>query len=477
MRCRPLQLLICILFCVVAATAQERVNYRVEYSTQTPGRLHVVIAPTKPSTDASVLIIPRAVPSGYGQQFYDRYIDNVKATSTINESLKVDRQDGPRWLIAKGAVRVEYDVDLARHEREITSAADASKARPQYVGLLGYSVLGYVEGTESLPIRLEIVGPNDWPIFSTLAPKAQADRTKTTAEARNFFALADSQIAMGPALQVKRLEAPLPLFFISYAETETDLNKHGQVIADAFRKVLDYFGDAPFENYTAFIEFLKPISNHHEYGFSMEHLNSSTYFLGVDRAITSSTSATDLDRESYNFMHHISHSWIPKQVYGTGYLPFTWELAPQIETIWFNEGFARFITIEALTDPMPAIEGRESRRRRFNVLRQALAGIPEFIRNMPLLELSRVGSVMYSADFRVGRTLFIKGGLMAEEMDQKIRERTNGKKRLRDSLIWMVKWGQQSGRAFRTEELPGLIAKPVGVPEQEIREIMQRWLR
>ena len=126
---------------------------------------------------------------------------------------------------------------------------------------------------------------------------------------------------------------------------------------------------------------------------------------------------------------------------------------------------------------MPVVESRESRRRRYNGLRQTLARIPEFIRIMPLLELSRVGSVMYSTDFRVGRTLFIKGGLMAEEMDQKIRERTNCKKRLHDSLIGMVKWGQQSGRPFTTEELPGLIAKPVGVSEQEIREIMQRWLR
>ena len=95
---------------------------------------------------------------------------------------------------------------------------------------------------------------------------------------------------------------------------------------------------------------------------------------------------------------------------------------------------------------------------------------------MPLLELSRVGSLMYSADFRIGRTLFGKGALMALEIDQKIRERTNGKKRLRDSLRSLVKWGEHSGRAFRHEELPGLIAKPVGLDEREVSEIVQRWL-
>lgn len=83
---------------------------------------------------------------------------------------------------------------------------------------------------------------------------------------------------------------------------------------------------------------------------------------------------------------------------------------------------------------------------------------------------------MYSGDFRTGRTLFTKGVLMAAEMDERIRERTGGKKRLRDSLRAMVKWGQQSGRAFQIDELPALISRPVGVDEREIREILKRWL-
>jgi predicted metalloprotease with PDZ domain len=83
---------------------------------------------------------------------------------------------------------------------------------------------------------------------------------------------------------------------------------------------------------------------------------------------------------------------------------------------------------------------------------------------------------MYSADFRTGRTLFCKGALMAAELDERIREQSNGNKRLRDSLRALVKWGQQSQRAFRIEELPALIAKPVGVPERSVKEIFDRWL-
>jgi len=464
---------------VIPAIAQEKSTYRVEYSTARAERIHVVITPSQPVKAPATLVIPRAIPSGYDQHFYDRYVEEVKATSSTGTVLKIDRQDGPRWRVGENqtaVAKVEYDVDLSKLEREITDAADASKARPDYVGLLGYSVLGYFEGTENQPIWLEITAPTGWPVFTTLAPKAPADKTATTGEAKNFYELADSQIAMGPKLEVERLEAPVPLFLLVYREAETDVNKHGEVFADAFRKVLAYFGDAPFKHYTCFIEILKPVSAQHEYGFSMEHLNSSTYFLGLDRAITTNTTPQQIENDRFNFAHHVSHSWIPKQVYGSGYFPFTWELAPQIDTIWFNEGFARFISIEALADAMTDKDGQEFRRRRFEALRTTLDTMPAFIRSMSLLELSRVASLMYSADFRTGRTLFCKGALMAAEMDQKIREQTHGKKRLRDSLRAMVKWGEQSHRAFQVDELPALIAKPVGVNERDIKEIMNRWL-
>jgi hypothetical protein len=103
--------------------------------------------------------------------------------------------------------------------------------------------------------------------------------------------------------------------------------------------------------------------------------------------------------------------------------------------------------------------------------------LPEFIRNMTLLELSRVGSWMYSEDFCTGRTLFSKGALPAEEIDVLIHQKTGGKKRLRDSFHAMMSWPEKSGRGFRLDELPGLIGKSVGVDEKEIKETVDRWLR
>src|SRR5262249_20214448 len=269
----------------------------------------------------------------------------------------------------------------------------------------------------------------------------------------------------------------VPLFLAIYSEVPTDIKKHGEIFADAFMKVLAYFAIGPFDHYTAFIEILKPLSERHGYGFSMEHLTSSTYFLGVNRAIDANTSQEQLEVDRFNFAHHVTHSWIPKHVYGTGYMPFTWELAPQIDTIWFNEGFARYVAIEALADAMPEAEAKKFRQQRLDSYRKLIDSMPVFIKSMSLVELSRVGSLMYSEDFRVGQTLFCKGALMAAAMDDSIRKQTHSRKRLRDSLRALMHWSEHSRRAFRIAELPGLIARPVGINQQSIRSIMNQWLK
>lgn len=471
---------ILIIFFAAFVSAQQSFLYSVSYSTDSPARLKVSISAAQPLKSPAAFVIPRAIPSGYGLQLYDRFVMNFRAYSPSGKALAVVRaEDGPRWNVAdaeNGVSKVVYEVDLDRLESEVLSAADQSIARSGYVGLLGYSVFGYIDGYQDHPINLNVNGPEDWPVFTTLAPKYLPDKGRAEASAADFFELADSQVLMGPDLEIFRLDTKPASFIALYSETETNFSQHSTVFARAFEKVVNYFGDAPFDFYTAHIQILKPKSELHRYGFSMEHSKSGTFYLGLDRAYTKETPEAEFVRDELNFIHHIAHSWIPKKVYGKGYLPFTWELPPLIDTVWFNEGFARFAMIEIRADSMPADEGKAWRERYLSSLREYVESQPAFIRDMPLQELSRIGSVMYSEDFRTGRTLFSKGALMADEIDRLIRERTNGKKRLRDSLRAMVNWGVENKRPFALEELPGLIAKPVGVKESDVREVMERWL-
>lgn len=467
---RPLVLL-CAL--VSPVLAQEKIVYRLEYAK--PDDTTVRVRMTLPGDPAApvTMVMPRAIPMGYGEQRYDRYVTGVRASAPQGGELLVEREEGPRWRIgaAGGRVRyIEYQVDLARMEREILAASDSSRVRPGYVGLLGYSVFAYVEGWEQRPIHLEIEAPRDWPVFTTLASREPPQKGSAAADAADFYALVDSQAAMGPALQVHERQGAVPLYLAAYAEGPVDLALTGDLAAEALEKLIRYFGAAPFPHYTVHVELLKPVSPEHSYGFSMEHLDSSTYYLAADSGVTEKSTAEQRARVQFNFAHHIAHAWIPKRAYGQGYFPFSWELAPVIDTIWLSEGFARYIAIEALADGLPEAEAAAYKKRLLDNLRQTVAGIPAFIREMPLVELSRIASTRYSEDFRTGRTLFSRGALLAAELDERIRQRTAGRKRFRDAMRHLLAWSARNHRGFRIDELPGIFREATGVDTSDLWE-------
>ncbi len=454
-----------LLFCFLAfnrtARGDERppVRYLLSYAAPGSTSVHVRIELAGVPPALRTLVIPRAVPMGYGEEPYDQFVARVAAFDAAGKRLEVARGEGPRWRVGPAA-RVEYDVDLARMEQRIHDATDSSRVRPGYAAFLGYSVFGFFEGQEERPIELQIEAPKGWPVVSTLAPAGGPLR------ADNFYALADSQIAMGPALHFERVHvveaAVPPLYLALYAEAEADPARLAGLAGEAYAKIIAYFDSAPFAHYTVFLEILKPVSPEHEYGFGMEHLESFHSTLDAR-----SEGMPDLGLE-YHIAHHMAHAWIPKRCYGEGYFPFRWDTAPKIDTIWFSEGFAQYAAIAALAASEEQRQQMLERRFR-SVLQEAS---PE-LRRMTLRELSLAASTQYASDFRIGKLTFARGGLMAAEMDERIRAETHGEKSLRDALRHLVAWSTANHRAFHIEELPVRFREATGVPT---RDILERWL-
>lgn len=461
--------------CALSAQAPAaEVSYRFHYERTGDSSVSIEIAWPDPLDRPASLVFPRAIPMGYGEQRYDDFVSSVQAFGADRRSSTPEREEGPRWRLDRGTTRVTYRVNLRQMEQEVRSASDASRIRGEYLGALGYSVFAYVDGRESLQARLRVSGPEGWPVFSTLAPRLPVSSAPVEAGAVDFYALADSQIVMGPGAVVRRLaESPAPLYLAAYAEGAVDLDRLGGLAARAFRLVQDYFGTTPFAHYTVHQELLTPISPRHEYGMSMEHLDSSTYYLAASSGLTAASPAADEARVLYNFAHHMAHAWVPKRAYGEGYFPFQWELAPVIDTIWFAEGFGQYAAIMALAadapDPVAYRQGILTRRFQSNI-----AAAPAFLARLPLVELSRVASTRYSEDFRTGRLVFSRGGLMAAAIDERIQAETKEAKSLRDALRFLVAWSTRERRGFRLDELGGLIEQATGV---DTRAIIEKWLQ
>jgi predicted metalloprotease with PDZ domain len=169
----------------------------------------------------------------------------------------------------------------------------------------------------------------------------------------------------------------------------------------------------------------------------------------------------------------MAHCWIPKRAYGEGYLPFTWEMPPVIDTIWFNEGFGRYAAIQALAAGMSDAEGKSFRDKQLADLRTVLEEAPQFIRQMPLLVLSREASFMYTRDFRIGQNIFARGALMAAEIDDRIQSSTKGQKSLRDVFRYLVERNLRSPHAFKVDELAFMCRDATGV---DVHDIFERWM-
>jgi predicted metalloprotease with PDZ domain len=106
--------------------------------------------------------------------------------------------------------------------------------------------------------------------------------------------------------------------------------------------------------------------------------------------------------------------------------------------------------------------------------RSNIASAPAFLKRLTLVELSRVASTRYAEDFRTGRLVFSRGGLMAAAIDERVQAESKGAKSLRDALRYMVAWTAREKRAFTNEELASLIQQGTGV---DTSSVIDHWLR
>jgi predicted metalloprotease with PDZ domain len=264
---------------------------------------------------------------------------------------------GPRWILECSSNEtlstISYSINLTKHEQGILSAGDSSKIRQnRYIGILGYSIYGYLEqmdNKENFPIMLIVQGPSEWPIHLTLS--STTDRLsdeKTYGIAKNYYHLADSQIYMGPNISFNYISIPfdriiLSFYVIVYTEDyyNLDINMVVDLSVQAMKNILLYYDSIPFLFYTVGLEMIKPLDERHSYGFSMEHLNSCTINIQYGSGINRNSTQDQIKRFQYNLAHHIQHAWLPKRLFSNYYYPFTFELTPVIDTIWFNEVYVK----------------------------------------------------------------------------------------------------------------------------------------
>ncbi len=440
------------ILCFNVSFGQSEILYTLNH-TPNSDKIEIILEFDALTTNAVKLVIPRSAPGTYELTNYLSFVDNVKGYSISGEVLNGIIGDGSFFTFEEEEEplkKISYEVNVKKMELSLLGGFASSKMRENYLGILGYSVFGFVEGFENRAIVIDINTNKGWPIFSTLKPLIERKKGSDRYETENFALLADAQFLLGSAVQIFQVkESKIPLFVAAYAETPISLEEIGRRGLLSLNGLADYFGYIPMPNYTMCYEFLNPISEMHSYGFSMEHLNSMTASLSVSRAILQ----YEKDASIGGIVHHMGHSWLPLRSYGTGYRPFEWQTAPIIETIWLNEGFIWYISFYDVLDNKPILD----------FFKRTLKEAPDYIKEKSLKDLSILGSTQYSLDFRIGKNLFSRGALLAHDLDILIQKETEGKKSFKDAILGLLKWTENNKRAFKYIEIESIMSEATGV--------------
>ncbi len=443
-----------------------QLQYTLSYLDSTSSIVKVSVEPSSQITTPVSFIMPRSIPGHYSISVYDHYVTNIYAFTQGGDAVEMTKStDGaPRWNCSvqdQQITRIEYEVDLNTMERK-SMLSETSMIRQGFVGILNYSVFGWIEGTERQPVHCMIRTFGSWPVFSTTQPTTQCKVGRLEFNTESYYTLADGQIFIGPEFRVKEFEGAVPLFIVSYCQTEDEwLDDYGLQGTKSLEILRDYFGELPFDYYSILLIKCLPLEPGDYPAFGMEHLYSSTFFGDTTGVRRQSMSPEDVKRRMPTYLHHMSHAFIPLRCYGDTYRPYVQEIPPIINNIWFNEGFMWFLPYRELN----------LSRMKTNFDNRVYHTSPE-IKKLSLEQLSQAASTMYGADFRLGAGVYSRGALMALEMDDYLKEQTNVEKSMKDVLRYLYQWSKMHNRAFTMEEFPSLINAACSV---DLGPIYRKW--
>lgn len=461
---RPLGM---FLFLTISIISTAQINYTLGYKDSSTATLKVSIQTNAPLTAPLSFVMPRSIPGHYSSSAtYDKFIMNLYAINNQGEriAMRKDINDAPRWYYndtGKLVRRLEYEVNLKKMERTLIPG-DASISRSGFAGILNYSAFGWIDGTENQPVQCTVETFDQWPIFTTLQPSASMKKGSLSFETKNYYELADGQTFIGPKFRVKEFKGIVPLFVACYCETEDEyLDDYGLQGTESMRILNNYFGELPFQHYSIMLRKAIPVEPGSTPALAMEHLQSSTFFGDTSGKRKSKMNPDAVIRSMPTYLHHMSHAFIPLRCYGDTYRPYVMEIPPIMNNIWFNEGFMWFLAYDELK--------LQIMKTNFYNSVYNTSGI---IKKMSLQQLSQTASTLYGSDFRIGRSVYSRGALMAIEMNNYLKEQTKGKKSMKDVLSYLYNWSKENKRAFTMEEFPMLINKACGI---DLSEIYKKW--
>ncbi len=426
-------LLICALILMIGINIlPQTITYEIDVLNYEDDLFHVTVFTKGLSNENDVYKLPATVPGTYSNLNFGRFVTSFYAYDEDGNELRSEKISTNQWKIynAEKLARLDYDVEDtfdAELENEYVIPMAGTGINDNFIILNTFATLGYLEGFQSLPVRLKLFYPQDWLVGTSLT---YGDNGYYTAE--NYDYLADSPILMGElTVAITNVNDIQVGVYVYSSDTMFTAKK----ILGAAREILqsssEFISYSPVLNYN-FLMCILDMETFMEVGFAgagaLEHSYSSLFVF---------PSAPNMFQEVKDgIAHEFLHILTPLNLHSDVIQPFNFELPTASQHTWLYEGVT-----EWASDIMQLRGGIISIEEYLDRMSEKLTVNDKFRQDLSLTELSmQVYNEVITMQFL---NFYNKGAVTAAILDIKLLELSNRTRGLREVFLELLdKYGK-----------------------------------
>lgn len=452
----------------IAASAypSTRDGYKlnIDLTTVENDQLKIVLEVPSIDRETTEYHMPRIVPGTYNISDFGRFISDFEALDTNGRKLKVKKIDENRWKIfnAQSLQSIQYQIDDTfdgEPGKEIFEPAGSNFQVDTNFVLNLFAMVGYLEGSQTLPYSLEVKHPES--LYGATALKV-VKRTTNRDQfwAPDYFTMHDSPIMYSypdtASLQVANAVIEVMVYSPGKVLSAMEVMERNK---DLFLAAADYLGGKlPVERYTQLI-YLWDGPTHTGAMGALEH-SFSTVFSLPD--LPDSVMGGEIRNIS---AHEFFHIVTPLTIHSEEIHNYNWITPQMSEHLWFYEGVTEYVSHH-----MQVVSGLITEEEFMQTMREKmLTSTQQFDDALPFTTMSANCLDIYEHEYG---NVYQKGALIGMCLDISLLDWSGGKYGIQD-LIADLQERYGRDRAFKDEEFFDVIAE---ITSADLREFFVRHL-
>ena len=407
--------------------AQASVTYEVDITRPLDDAFYVTVSVKGLTAANNVYNIAATAPGTYQNLDFGRFVSEVKAFDAAGGPIAVEHTSTNRWTISDPSrlVRLTYKVDDTFDtpvDGEQPAPMSGSGIDSTYAAFNTFSVLGYFEGLQSIPVRMKVDYVPGWIIATALDTDDEGYYVAET-----YDRLADSPVLAGELTEATTKVGDMD---VSVYVWTTDPNLTASNILGVASDVLSAGGDFAASSPVPYYKFLMVLLDgptFQRYGLrsagALEHSYSSFYVMPSAGAPPEQMRGT----MAHEFMHILTPLNLHSEIIHT----FNFATPVPSQHLWLYEGVTEWVSdvMQLRSKLMTPAEffGQVSAKMRANAM---------FPNTMSMTEMAH--KVYTPEGSREYGNIYQKGALTAMCLDFKLLELSGETKGLREVYLDML---------------------------------------